>query len=160
MKKLYKQEKELQDFLPNSFNCGVVITKGDKVLFAKNYKSMKQTENAYDTICEAHEIFGVEPDNKTTIRMWNGQWFFNEKCFITKEFSKKCDDFHKKWFEFTDKRIKDENRKKIKEVRFNTKNYELMSYKTDGLGYLNGYKVVIDDTVTEDFKVIYESENK
>ena len=154
MKKLYKQEKELQDFLPNSFYCGVVITKGDKVLFAKNYKSMKQTENAYDTICEAHEIFGVEPDNETTIRMWNGQWFFNERCFLTEEFSQKCDEFSRKWFDFCFDQTRLKEGKKIKEVHFNKKSYELISRK-GRMGYLNGYPVIIDDTVTEDFKVIY-----
>lgn len=154
-KKLYSHKKELQDFLPNPLTFGVVVTKGDNVLFAESYKTFNKANEAYNTIIAAHRIFGVQPDNETTIAIWNGNWFFNEHCFLTDEFIKKCDKLSEKWFNFLFKETESEERKKIKEVHFNKKNYELISRK-GCINYLNSYPVIIDNNVTKDFEVIYE----
>lgn len=157
-KKIYQNGKQISDFFKKPLNYGVAIIKNNKVLFAENYKTFKKATEAYETIVAMAEIFNLY-DNETIITMWNWVGCFNSYCLLTEEVKKQSNNISNKWFKYYFEEITEEQRKKIKEIRFNKKNLELMSYAVCERKVFNdlcGYTVVIDNTVTEDFKVIYE----
>ena len=160
--KIYQEGKKLWDFFERKLYFGVAIIKGNKVLFAENYKTYKKATEAYEMAVAMCEVCGYKPDNELTICMWN--WHaggYNAYCLLTKKVYEQGKKISNKWFKFLFEEITEEQRKQIKEVHFNRKNLELMAYavcERKNFDDLCGYPVIIDDTVTEDFKVIYESE--
>lgn len=160
MMKEFKIVKDrLQDFLENPMQFGLIVTKNDKVLFAKNYKSYNKVKEAFDLARDMQKVYNYKPDDELTFHIWNGGWFIENFCLLTEETTKKCDELSKKWYDFLFKETPFEDRGKIKEVHFNQKNYDLISRKGH-INYLNSYPVIVDDNVKGDFEVVYKTEDE
>lgn len=159
-KKTYQDNKKLCDFFEHKADFGVAIIKCNRVLFAKNYKSRKKAEEAYETILNMAKVYGYKPDNELTICMWNCLWAYNAYCLYTEEVIKIYNEIHNKWIKFIFEETNKDKREQIKEIHINKKNYNLLSKHYFGLDFTDDfnipYPIIIDDNITESLKVIYK----
>lgn len=156
--KIYQNGKKINDFFEYKAMDGVFVIRDDKVLFAENYKTYKKATEAYETIVAILENMGL-CDNKTSVYMWNWFCVHDGYCLLTKDTQEKSNNIGNKCVKFLFEELTEKQRKQIKELHINKKNMELLAWNIcdrKNFDNLFGYPVIIDDSVTEDFEVIYE----